>query len=250
MNIEKTFTALLAVALLASCSGAGSSTTGMSIIETPASPTPTEIGLGDTSNSSSINVEYLTISGVQSGTFVPNSGFGLVSGASVGAIAGTINNRFSYVRLIDDASVAFVPATGTIPAGDVRYLGYAVMIVTDVANNAQFDGVADARLDVDFSGFETGILDLTSFSGTRQDGPNAPVAVSSGRLTVEGLGAESAGLSGGTHVSNVEFGSGVFADATIEINSAFAGPDYSEVAGAVRISATDGFAQISFAASQ
>lgn len=250
MTTLKFLTALILAAQLAACGGASTSTTGPSIVETPVSASPTGIGLGDTSNSSDVNVDYLTLSVIQSGVFVPDSGTGMVSGNSVDAIAGTMNNRFSYVRLIDDASVAFIAATGTQPAGDVRYLGHAVMIVTDVTNNAQYDGIADARLDIDFGGSATGVLDLTSFSGTRQDGPSAPVAVNAGRLTVEGLSATGAGISGGTHVSNVEFGSADFAGATIDINSAFAGPGYSEVAGAVGITATNGIAQISFAASQ
>ena len=244
---------------LAACGGSG----GGEMVSGPdPSPSPTPMpepepiiipdSLGDTTITTPQDVTVFVDGIENAGTFTPSDQVATVGGNTFSALPATVNTGLAFTRLLENGDIAFIEPTGTVPTGRATFTGQGALIVTDGSNGDSYEGIANATLSVNFGSPAAGTLEFDSFRGQNLT-PFGAFDVAGGSATINGVGANSSGLSGVTGGTLEGFGGADLTGATeLNLTGAFAGPDYAEAIGTVEISGSDNGSSLvgNFAGSQ
>ena len=242
--LQKVCAAVFALAGLAACGG-GAGNSSFPVASTPPAP---PAGLQDTTITSPQTVSVLEASGTATGQFTPSSRTLEVGGRTIAVLNDDVNLGLSDITILSGNAFVYVPATGATPTGSAIYTGGGLIEVTDVAESTNFEGTVDTRIEVFFNGSAAGRIDFTNFDGFEQVGTSDRAATSGQRIRINGVAANSGGLTGGTTVSSDTFTDADFGDATFDFDTVFAGPNYDEVGGFLTVTGSEATVRATFGA--
>jgi len=231
--------------LLAACGGADTTSDTSWVQTTPTSnsfrtsaPASDPVALADTDLSQAQDITFVSLTEEGEGSFVPSLQEAQFSGETFAAIDSAVNDNLNYVKLLDNAAVALVEPTGTLPTGAATYNGAAVVQVSDGAGSV-YEGNARATIALNFQNQVSGDIRLYSFVGTQTNGLNI-TDHNSGTLIFDDVRVVDGAFTEIGDVTASGFGDTEFVNpSTQRIAGQLAGPNAIEAGGTLEVSGTE-----------